>query len=413
MEKQIKHIGLLLNKINLLCETDSNGNRTFELSQFDSYCPSSCILKTVFLFLGFDKELRQYFIYSCACKTSEELKQYIMGQFYVFTTLGDHVLEFYPLDEGIFKQTVFNNDNYDVFSTYCGKYRVFSHIYATIDAYKSYGDPTILPFGMHIIIQNIDKAANVDEGTIKDDSFFLNNGKDSIHHREAELLVYRYCQIFEKEFFETAEYRFDYDGTNRLIHELEERLREAQEHVDQYNLKEILKDLEIEIEEYFIHKIGDNDTYIAEIKRTIGADANYDEYLKNYIKLGKHTLTHSYGYCSAESMKDPSIKEGKYSEEEVEAYRTDLIRNYSKISHMNAILAPPEEYSCFVKKKNVIRKIHNVDLSFLFINYSELIRNYFFRTLFHHKVKSYTELIDKENSFLKDYTKSFDRRRWY
>jgi len=413
MEKQIKHIGLLLNKIALACETDSDGNKTFQLSQYDCYCPNSCTLKTVFLFLGFDKELRQYFIYSCARKTNEELKQYRTGQFYVFSTLGNHVLEFYPLDESIFKQTVFNNDNYDVISTYCGKYKVFSHIYATIDAYKPYGDPTILPFGMYIIIQKIDNAANVDERTLKDDSFFLNNIKDSVHHREVELLAYRYCQIFEKDFFDTVEYRFDYDGTNRFIHELEERIREAQEHVDQYDLKEILKNLEIEVDEYFINKIGDNDTYIAEITRRVGPDANYDEYLKNYIKLGKHTLAHSYGYCSAESMKDPSIKEGKYSEEEVDAYREVLIKNYSKISHMNAVLNPPEEYSSFVKKKNIIRKIHNVDLSFLFINYSELIRNYFFRTLFNHKVKSYMELIDKENAFLKDYTRSFDKRRWY
>jgi hypothetical protein len=402
MEKQIKHIGILLNSFNLIYETDSFGKTVIEL---DSLTPRSnpYSRKTLFLFLGFkvEQSQRQYFIYHCTRDYSNDRKdkaiQTKCGKFFLFTTEGDNVVEFYPLDESIFKQNAIETNVFKVTKTYCGRYTVFSRFFESQDFYG-------LPFAANIRVLRTAEAGEIDEGVI-DKAFFAYNKREGIIFKEEELLSYYYGKTIEKDYFNRGVFLFDYWNTKHLIQELEYNLHKAEEQVNRYDLQEILKDLEIEIEEFFINKIGDNDTYIVESTRRIGNDVVIDDYLKRYLGLGKVEIERRSGYCRAEELKNPQIKAGKLSEDEVDKIRNQLIEQYSRIEHINWVMTPPADYSRYMKTKSLVKKNQNLNLSFLFINLNRIINNHF-SLAFHHGVKTIDDLIDKENDFLKDYTVS-------
>lgn len=101
-----------------------------------------------------------------------------------------------------------------------------------------------------------------------------------------------------------------------------------------YDIRQILKDLSIEIYEVFRNKVGGDDSYFVHEVRSVSHNINdIDNYLKDYIKLGNREIHRDSGYTSAYNLRLPNLKTGKMSEDEVDEVRQNLIKEYSIENH--------------------------------------------------------------------------------
>lgn len=117
-------------------------------------------------------------------------------------------------------------------------------------------------------------------------------------------------------------------------------INEAKQYIDSFSIEDIVHDLSIEVEEFFIHKTGDNDTYCVDRTATVSSSiANNDSYLRELIGLGKREIYSRSAYCTAESMKLKDLVTGVYSEELLEDEKKKIISKYSKADHLGRILA--------------------------------------------------------------------------
>lgn len=119
--------------------------------------------------------------------------------------------------------------------------------------------------------------------------------------------------------------------------EIKKQIDSTEKEVESYDIKGILRDLSIEVRESFRHKPGDDDAYsIIETRSVSYPVEKIDYYLKDYLKIGTNVFTER-GFCRAESMRRPGLITGIYNEKQVSKIRNELIRNYSKTEHSNAI----------------------------------------------------------------------------
>lgn len=107
--------------------------------------------------------------------------------------------------------------------------------------------------------------------------------------------------------------------------------------LEKYDIRQILKDLSIEIYEIFKSKVGGDDSYFVHEVRSVSYNMNeIDNYLKEYLKLGNREIYSDSGYTSAYKLRIPDLKTGKLSEEEVDVVRERLVNEYSIEKHIFA-----------------------------------------------------------------------------
>lgn len=106
-----------------------------------------------------------------------------------------------------------------------------------------------------------------------------------------------------------------------------------------YSFALILEGLQVEVDEIFKNKVGGDDSYYVDETRTISYPIEeLDDYLKDYIKIGRRNIYKNSGYTSAYSMAIKGLKTGILSNEEVKDIRDKLISEYSLENHIFALI---------------------------------------------------------------------------
>ncbi len=106
------------------------------------------------------------------------------------------------------------------------------------------------------------------------------------------------------------------------------------EELRKYDISEIVKDLSIELSEHFLTKVGGDDRYFVDEKRTISFPTSHlDEYLKEYIKLGDRTIHGDSGYTYARNMRIENLNVGIWNAEDTKPIKQKLIDEYSVDEH--------------------------------------------------------------------------------
>lgn len=127
-----------------------------------------------------------------------------------------------------------------------------------------------------------------------------------------------------------------------------ETLRTITEYVDSFNIKDILSDLFIEVNEYFHTKPGDDDRYSVYRKAKLSSNiANNDFYLRNIIGIGEKCIYQDSGFCSAQSMRIPDLVTGVYKGKKLKEEKQKIISSYSRQEHISHLLA--DIYSSVMK----------------------------------------------------------------
>jgi len=107
--------------------------------------------------------------------------------------------------------------------------------------------------------------------------------------------------------------------------------------LEKCDIRQILKDLSIEVYEVFRNKVGGDDSYFVHEVRSVSYDMNeIDNYLKEYLKLGDREVHRDSGYTSAYNLRIPDLKTGKICEKDVDEVRQCLVNEYSKENHIFA-----------------------------------------------------------------------------
>lgn len=153
----------------------------------------------------------------------------------------------------------------------------------------------------------------------------------------------------------------------KLFHNYVYKYLESEKIIGNIDISKVVRTLTIKVKEYFKHKVGGDDSYFVEEERQVSYPRNrIDEYLSNYLKLGNREIHRDSGYIRAEEMAIPGLKTGKWSEEETEQVRKDLIDGYSHIEHIFSVV--DKEYKGQYDILNLLRAHRNNDglFSYLF-----------------------------------------------
>lgn len=139
--------------------------------------------------------------------------------------------------------------------------------------------------------------------------------------------------------YETAMYEVFAQHIREKFHAYVKAYFDAFSKVKDINLHKILEDLQVEIDEIFINKVGGDDRYYVDETRTISYPIEeLDSYLKDYLRIGRTNIYKDSGYTSAYNMAVKDLKTGKLPKEDVNEIRDKLITNYSIDNHVFAII---------------------------------------------------------------------------
>lgn len=116
-----------------------------------------------------------------------------------------------------------------------------------------------------------------------------------------------------------------------------ERVSKLKEYIDSINLDSILDGYKVYVEEYFRHKIGDDDSY--SVYRTASVDKPVDLYLSEILGIGEHNIYSDRGYCTAESMALTGLVTGDYAGDDLEKEKNRIKEEYSKEVHLGTLLS--------------------------------------------------------------------------
>ena len=322
------------------------------------------------LFLGYNNELKQYYLFYIIqqhkfkheLKYRKELDKY--NEIFLISTVGDKVIDYYPIgDKGQNKIKCELNQ---------------CVVILNIEEKVNYsGCPN---FNFYCSI----KAENGDKQVI------------SFDEEEKELLAYHIIDERNQEFVSAM--------SNISFKNVTDLYASVIKKVDSYNLKEILKDLEIEVYDYLRIKIGGDNTYtVTETRNVSYPIEKIDKYLIDYLKLGTTSYSES-AYSSAESMIDSSLITGKYSKKQVEKVKKDLIKHYSKQEHLEWVFNNSDIIADFKKHLFLANFRNTKPLESLFFArdfYKHLEREMgFFKTHVH--VDEYATCIERGNCALKN-----------
>ncbi len=172
--------------------------------------------------------------------------------------------------------------------------------------------------------------------------------KRSLYHKNIELFILDGSSKSKFSVIEQnwVEYIYEIDKYNifvsnivEIFHNYIEVYKKTYAEVKSVNLQEILRDLQVEIDEIFINKVGGDDRYYVDETRTISYPIEkLDEYLREYIKIGRRNIHKDSGYTSAHSMALKGLKTGILPKEDVSSIRENLISEYSTDTHIFAII---------------------------------------------------------------------------
>lgn len=170
--------------------------------------------------------------------------------------------------------------------------------------------------------------------------------KRSIYHKNLELLILdgpnktRFSLIEQnwvEYIYETTKYEALAKNIAENFHSYVKSYIETYSKIKDIDLSKILEGLQVEVEEIFINKVGGDDRYYVDETRTISYPIDeLDNYLKNYIKIGRRNVYKDSGYTSAYNMAIKDLKTGKLPIDDVNDIRNKLIAEYSIDSHVFA-----------------------------------------------------------------------------
>lgn len=116
-------------------------------------------------------------------------------------------------------------------------------------------------------------------------------------------------------------------------------IRTFEKTVREYDLNKILEDLHVFVEEDFVSRVGRDDYYYVYKTVSIGYPVDkLDDYLKDYIGLGRRRIHEDHGYTSAYGMAIKGLITGEYDSENLRKEREKLISNYSRQDHIYYLL---------------------------------------------------------------------------
>lgn len=172
--------------------------------------------------------------------------------------------------------------------------------------------------------------------------------KRSLYQRNLELILLngqnktRFSlieQYWVEYVYETAMYEVFAQHIREKFHTYVKTYIEAFSKVKNIDLSKILEDLQVEIDEIFINKVGGDDSYYVDETRTISYPVDkLDSYLKDYLKLGRRNIHKDSGYTSAYNMAIKDLKTGKLPNEDIKEIRDKLIADYSIDNHIFAMI---------------------------------------------------------------------------
>lgn len=171
----------------------------------------------------------------------------------------------------------------------------------------------------------------------------FNYGREVMLSYYDDMIIHRCLKLQEIEKLKKA---IDLDSNERNMEKIKSEIRTC---VDSVDLSKILNGLQINVTEFFCHKVGDNDTYIVEKNTTVNKPiAEIDHYLQKYLQLGKVEVYRDSGYCTAESMRLNDIIIGDYSNEQIELEMQQFVNKYNKEEHYQFLI---KEYMDSIKLK--------------------------------------------------------------
>lgn len=181
---------------------------------------------------------------------------------------------------------------------------------------------------------------------------YITSGADKIRFSNIEKNWVEYI-------YETAIYEAFAKDIKAKFHNYIKEYLKVRSSIDNIDLQKILNDLQIEVEEIFINKVGGDDSYYVDETRTISFPIEQlDKFLKDYIKVGRRNIYKDSGYTSAYNMAIKGLKTGILPDEDVSEIRDKLISEYSKETHTFAII---DEILTHYEKKLSIPRLHRND----------------------------------------------------
>ena len=167
-----------------------------------------------------------------------------------------------------------------------------------------------------------------------------------------------------------------------MIKSIDSRVRE-------YNLNEILSEMNISIEEELDYRLGKDDYYYVYKRVSIGYPSEkLDYYLRKYIGLGSTCIHERHGYSSADEMSAEYKRAlgglilGELSKEDIDAEREKLISGYSVKEHIYYNISEEIGYnlfSCPPKCPSQIPDIDGLERNSLMPLFWKILNSPFFR----------------------------------
>jgi hypothetical protein len=172
--------------------------------------------------------------------------------------------------------------------------------------------------------------------------------KRSLYQRNIELFILnggnktRFSlkeQYWVEYVYETAMFEAFAQHIREMFHNYVKTYIKTYSNIKDIDLSHILEDLQVEVDEIFKNKVGGDDSYYVDETRTISYPIEeLDNYLIDYIKIGRRNIYKDSGYTSAYNMAIKGLKTGVLSNEEVKDIRDKLISEYSIESHIFALI---------------------------------------------------------------------------
>ncbi len=192
--------------------------------------------------------------------------------------------------------------------------------------------------------------------------------KRSLYQRNIELFILsggnktRFSlkeQYWVEYVYETAMYEVFAQHIREKFHNYVKMYLETYSNIKDLDLSQILEGLQVEVDEIFKNKVGGDDSYYVDETRTISYPIEeLDDYLKDYIKIGRRNIYKDSGYTSACSMAIKGLKTGILSNEEVKDIRDKLISEYSPENHIFALI---DRALVQYEKRLAIPRLHRND----------------------------------------------------
>ncbi|MCQ2049892.1 MAG: hypothetical protein MJZ22_02685 [Candidatus Saccharibacteria bacterium] len=136
-------------------------------------------------------------------------------------------------------------------------------------------------------------------------------------------------------------------------------VKKYQTFINTFNIVQILESLKIQLEEIIISRPGNDDSYSFFEIRTIDKSVAIDNYLREYIQIGRKTIERDSGYtCFSKTPERNRV----LSKEETTEIKNSLIEKYSSYSHLLYYLENDEYYKqfLFLKKEDFWNNITQI-----------------------------------------------------